>query len=317
MGVNGSQPPVGEEDLHSFVDDEADAERGAAVRDFLAASPTDAARVATWRRQIETIRAAFARVETEPVPTSVSLPPPARRSKFPCKLLSGQTLAGQTLAAQPLEGQTLESQTLEGRAQQTESLQTQARARARFGRKQRQASILIAAFASGIVATTLIGSLIARINAPESTVTPADADNFFADRTRAALAAFAPTSATTQSTAAAPDKAAAAPSQIALILPNLSGIGLRFAGVRIAPNASDEMSCLFYAKAADLTVALCVERDEAADALGFREIGHFPARAITWRQGGAKYALAGPLREAELRALASRVHAEVDAFQAR
>lgn len=312
MGMNGSQPPVGEEDLHGFVDDEADAERGAAVRDFLAASPTDAARVAAWRRQIETIRAAFARVETEPVPTSVSLSPPARRSKFSCKLLSGQTLA-----AQPLAGQTLESQTLEGRDQQTEPLQTEARARDRSGRNQRQACIVIAAFASGIVATTLIGGLIARVNAPESTPTPADADNFFAARTRAALAAFAPTSATTQSTAAAPDKAAAAPSQIALILPNLSGIGLRFAGVRIAPNASDEMSCLFYAKAADLTVALCVERDEAAAAPGFHEIGHFPARAITWRQGGAKYALAGPLHEAELRALAARVHAEVDAFQAR
>jgi len=36
------------------------------VKAFLAESPADAARVETWRRQNETIRAAFASMETLP-----------------------------------------------------------------------------------------------------------------------------------------------------------------------------------------------------------------------------------------------------------
>ena len=296
MGVNSSLPPISDEDLHSFVDGEADEERSNAILGFLAASPIDAARVETFRRQIETIRAAFARVETEPVPPSVSLPPPARRSKFPCKLLSGKE-------------------------RQSEPRQAQVSARFQFGRKHKQASFLIVAFASGIIATVLASVLIDHIgpSPPERAPlggdarapTPAETDDF-ASRTKAALAAFAPSPATARAANSARN-AAVAPSQSALILPNLSSIGLRFAGLRIAP----EMPCLFYAKAADLTIALCAERAEGSSAPGFREVGHFPSRAIIWRQGGAKYALAGALSAVELRNLAERVYAEVNGFQAR
>ena len=62
--MRGRGPPVSEAELHGFVDGDLDRGRREAVEAFLAASPGDAARVETWRRQNETIRAAFAPVET-------------------------------------------------------------------------------------------------------------------------------------------------------------------------------------------------------------------------------------------------------------
>src|SRR5438105_4055153 len=70
-------PPVSEAELHGYVDGDMDRGRGEAVQAFLAASPGDAARVETWRRQNEAIRAAFAPVETGPLPWSLPLAPGA------------------------------------------------------------------------------------------------------------------------------------------------------------------------------------------------------------------------------------------------
>src|ERR1700738_1758667 len=70
-------PAVSEAELHGFVDGDMDRGRREAVQAFLAASPGDAARVETWRRQNETIRAAFAPVETGALPWSLPLAPGA------------------------------------------------------------------------------------------------------------------------------------------------------------------------------------------------------------------------------------------------
>src|SRR6202045_3929571 len=70
-------PPVSEAEMHGFVDGDLDRGRREAVQAFLAASPGDAARVETWRRQNEAIRAAFAPVETGPLPWSFPLAPGA------------------------------------------------------------------------------------------------------------------------------------------------------------------------------------------------------------------------------------------------
>ncbi len=70
-------PPVSEAELHGYVDGDMDRGRREAVQAFLAASPGDAARVETWRRQNEAIRAAFAPVETGPLPWSFPLAPGA------------------------------------------------------------------------------------------------------------------------------------------------------------------------------------------------------------------------------------------------
>ena len=53
--------PVTEEELHAFVDGELPADRQEAVAAWLSAHPEQAALVAAWRAQAESIRAATAR----------------------------------------------------------------------------------------------------------------------------------------------------------------------------------------------------------------------------------------------------------------
>jgi anti-sigma factor RsiW len=72
MRAHGLKPPVSEAELHGFVDGSLERGRRDAVQAFLAVSPADAARVETWRRQNEAIRAAFASIHTPPLPWSSS-----------------------------------------------------------------------------------------------------------------------------------------------------------------------------------------------------------------------------------------------------
>src|SRR5271163_2024117 len=75
--MRGHGPPVSEAELHGLVDGDMDSGRREAIQAYLVASPGDAARVETWRRQNATIRAAFAPVETGPVPWPLPLSPGA------------------------------------------------------------------------------------------------------------------------------------------------------------------------------------------------------------------------------------------------
>ena len=51
--------PVTEDELHVYVDGELAADRREAVERWLASHPDDAARVAAWRAQAESIRARY------------------------------------------------------------------------------------------------------------------------------------------------------------------------------------------------------------------------------------------------------------------
>ena len=46
--MSGSQPPIGEADLHAFVDNQLPSSRLAAVQRYLYANQQDARRVAAW-----------------------------------------------------------------------------------------------------------------------------------------------------------------------------------------------------------------------------------------------------------------------------
>lgn len=65
--------PVTEEELHVYVDGELPADRREAVEVWLSNHPDDAARVASWRAQAETIRARYGAVANEPVPDRLTL----------------------------------------------------------------------------------------------------------------------------------------------------------------------------------------------------------------------------------------------------
>jgi len=65
--------PVTDDELHAYVDGQLPADRVAAVEAWLASHPDDMARVATWRAQAEAIRARYASVADEPVPSRFNL----------------------------------------------------------------------------------------------------------------------------------------------------------------------------------------------------------------------------------------------------
>jgi anti-sigma factor RsiW len=65
--------PVTEDELHVYVDGELPADRREAVELWLASHPEDAARVAAWRAQAETIRSRYGKVIDEPLPGRLAL----------------------------------------------------------------------------------------------------------------------------------------------------------------------------------------------------------------------------------------------------
>ncbi|MDO8875348.1 MAG: anti-sigma factor [Pseudolabrys sp.] len=67
------ETPVTEEELHAYVDGELPADRREAVGAWLAANPEQAALVAAWRAQADSIRARYGDVVNEPVPERLHL----------------------------------------------------------------------------------------------------------------------------------------------------------------------------------------------------------------------------------------------------
>ncbi len=65
-------PPIGEDDLHAYIDGQLEAGRRQAVEHYLAENPEAARRVAAYQAQREVLRAAFARTD-EPLPPELTL----------------------------------------------------------------------------------------------------------------------------------------------------------------------------------------------------------------------------------------------------
>ena len=273
--------PVSEAELHGFVDGDIDRSRREAVEAFLAASPEDAARVETWRRQNETIRAAFAPVATG----AWSLP-------------RAPNAAG-VVAMGPGAG---------GQAEASGSHAWRARWFAR---------LIGLSFASGALLAASVAYLADRVNAPEPPSsegpTPTEMNEPFVTRAMSALRAFEPPRAAAPS----PNREGPGQDTAAPILPNLPVEGLQLAGVRAMPGEQGQMSCLVYARPDAANIALCVEKAVDPGESAARTAGNFPSAAIYWRQRGANYALVGALPEAGLRSLADAVHAQVEAFDGR
>lgn len=65
--------PIGEEELHAYVDGQLDAERLPAVQRYLQEHPEIHRQVSAWRAQREVLRAAFDPLAAEPIPPQLSL----------------------------------------------------------------------------------------------------------------------------------------------------------------------------------------------------------------------------------------------------
>src|ERR1700716_283772 len=68
-----SSHPITEDDLHGFVDHLLDSARRSEVQTYLDAHPEIAARIATFSRQREALRAAAAPIADEPIPPQLNL----------------------------------------------------------------------------------------------------------------------------------------------------------------------------------------------------------------------------------------------------
>ncbi len=86
--------PVTEEELHAYVDGELPADRQEAVAAWLASHPDEAALVATWRAQADSIRARYGAVANEPVPERLKLDQVMRKDRS-----SGRSWAAMAAAA--------------------------------------------------------------------------------------------------------------------------------------------------------------------------------------------------------------------------
>jgi anti-sigma factor RsiW len=86
--------PVTEEELHALVDGELPADRQEAVAAWLASHPDDAALIATWRAQADSIRARYGAVANEPVPERLKLDQVMRKDRS-----SGRSWAAMAAAA--------------------------------------------------------------------------------------------------------------------------------------------------------------------------------------------------------------------------
>src|SRR5690348_12763759 len=71
--MNEPNSPVHDDELHAFVDGELPADRREAVTAWLAENPEQAAMVAAWQAQAESIRARYGAVADEPVPARFNL----------------------------------------------------------------------------------------------------------------------------------------------------------------------------------------------------------------------------------------------------
>ena len=71
--MNNQASPIGEDDLHAYVDGQLDAERRATVERYLADHPDAAARIAGWQAGDQALRDALAWKLQEPVPAALNL----------------------------------------------------------------------------------------------------------------------------------------------------------------------------------------------------------------------------------------------------
>jgi hypothetical protein len=277
----GSLPPINDEDLQSFVDGELDAARTQTILSRLAASPADAARADAWRRQNAALRAAFAEGPTEP--PQASLGPRPRRA--------------QAEAVPPFCGSAV-SEMSRGSSRRNRVL----------------AAGVVLGFAAG-AATSLVAGLLAgnldvrkhlRFDRDPRASLTRGTDDPFIDRTLRGVVPFDPGPARLgRDTAQAADL---------LIVPNLADAGLRLSGLRAGPGSP---SCLLYVTATDVEVTLCIDTAQAETAMPARNGGARAGPAISWRQNGARYSLAGALTDTDLGLLADRTRAEIDKFVAR
>lgn len=286
---------IEEADLHALVDGELDPDRRRKVEDHLLQHPEDAALVESWRRQNAALRAAFEPVALETLPLSLRdaaiRPPPLAQGQGPIE--TGAIHWGRPGAA-PRPTRRID----EIRASR---------------RRQAALSSVLTLLAAGAVAGVAALVFAGRGDGPRSPITITAPLGYAA---RAAL-----TFATYASDPRPAELDAGRRTELASWLqdrvgfsrlPDLSGLGLRLLGGRVAPGVAAPAGLLLYERADGGRVGLYFERAETAGAPQAPRAGPGVV-AVEWRANGFAFVMIGPISAEEMQAAAEQAAASVAA----
>lgn len=299
-------PPFTDADLNAYVDGELAPERRAEIEAYLIAEPAQAARVETWRRQNEIIRAVFAKIAREPLPLSLALAltraPAARREPA-----SGgvQHAADEPIRVVPRAG-----------ASRSEQM-------------SRLAGVAVAAFAAGALVTMVAAELSGMTGGPPSEAVP---------RTTPVFSAMAPLGELVASRAIeayhtyAPDRLRPVEIEASrrkflidwlsrrigftIQAPDLSGNGLKLLGGRLTPGEWGPAAFLLYETSSGNRIGLFISRAAADQSPRLRYVEERSASAVYWLGDGVGYALAGTAGRERLMRIARGIIGEPQAAAA-
>ncbi|MGJ0509576.1 MAG: anti-sigma factor family protein [Methylocystis sp.] len=287
-----SSARIEETDLHALVDGELDAERRRRVQDHLLQTPEHAALVEDWRRQNAALRAAFEPVAHEIAP--LSLRDAALRAPAPAQgpIETGAIHWGRPGASRP--------------AQRLDDIRANRRRQALLSTLL---TLLTGAAVAGLAALVIAG----RSETPRPPIAAPFAQSY-AGRAALTYATYATDAhpveidSSRRSELVAWLKARVGFAQT----PDLSGLGLRMLGGRVAPGVAAPAGLLLYERADGARVGLYFERAEAAGAPLPPRAGA-GVTAIEWRAAGFAFALVGPLSPEDMQAAAERAASAVAA----
>lgn len=269
---------IEEADLHALVDGELDPERRRKVEDHLLQHPEDAALVEGWRRQNAALRAAFEPVALEP-------PPPAGQGPIETGAIHWGRPGAVPRPARKLD---------DIRASR---------------RRQALASTLLTLVAGAAVAVAALLFLASRPPAQRPTLTIAATS--YATRAGLTYATYALDARPVEIDAGRRGELLAwLQERVGFSrAPDLSGVGLRLLGGRVAPGVSAPAAFLIYQRDDGARVGLYFERADAGAApSGQRGQG---VSVIEWRAGGFAFVLVGSLPQNVMQAAAETAAAAV------
>lgn len=276
---------ISDAELNALVDGELLAERRAQVESWLATEPEAAARVESWRRQNEILRAAFSRVALEAVPQALALAIAGPKEKPVRAVPLGQAEA-------PIHVAPLRQVTRVGRS--------------RDDQQRRMIVFAVVAFLTGGLATLGVAGMLGVMGSrtpqpiPISVATLSTSGQSFARRALEAQAAFAEQDAPPLDLASR-DRSAIASflSQhlhVSVALPVLEPT-LRPLGVRLTPGEGGLSGFILYDDGTSARTGVLVGRSGSPDTTGFmtRESS---GRSVVWFvAGGLGYGMTGANRD--------------------
>lgn len=287
--MRGILHPITDADLNAYVDGEVTPDRREEIEAFLIADPTQAVRVETWRRQNEIIRAAFAKVASEPLPSSYALvlsPPTAiRTERIPRRPAA-------PLAPEEQNGGEIRPLRLSRREQNS---RTMGMAFAAFAAGALLTTV--AAELSGVASNLLPQSSAGRVTPVLASPPPSDTGKLFASRAIEAYRTYALDMVRPIEIEASREAFLASwlSQRVGLTIdvPDLSSEGLKLLGGRLTPGEWGPAAFLLYETTGGDRISLFIGRAATHESQGLSYSEEHSARALWWIDSGAAYALTG------------------------